>query len=162
MRLNKIMRLKAFAVTRARSPRSRGFRTTVACVLVAAFLSPLTAHAQIPGSEIDLLAQKLIMAESSGRSNAIGDGGKSRGLFQIHKNTWKLLTDRPFKDALNPEINFQIGMKLLHDINERYGKESSIMKIAYTFNTGRFIKSVPSKAKKHPNIIYRDIFSEGE
>lgn len=136
------------------------YKLPSAVLLLALFCS--TAHAELTGTQIDQLASRLMLAESSGRWGAIGDGGNSRGLFQIHKDTWKLLTDRPFSDALDPEVNHFLALKLLHDINLRYGSKATTQKLAYTFNTGKFLKSntLPAWTKRHPNKVYRSIFAE--
>lgn len=51
------------------------------------------------------LMRKIIQCESSFNPNAVGDGGHSRGLVQIHRPSWPNISDA---EAFDPEfaINF--------------------------------------------------------
>jgi membrane-bound lytic murein transglycosylase MltF len=56
-------------------------------VVIIAFASCQKVRAQEVVSErlLDAIAQ----IESSGRADAIGDGGKARGMFQLHRAAWR-------------------------------------------------------------------------
>ena len=36
----------------------------------------------------DALLDRIAMIESSGRADAVGDGGRARGMFQLHEAAW--------------------------------------------------------------------------
>lgn len=59
------------------------------------------------------LMRKIIHCESSGNPNAVGDGGYSFGLVQIHSPSWPDITQ---EQAVDPEfaINF-LAKKLSED-----------------------------------------------
>ena len=69
--------------------------TIVACGAFYAFWYPpceaKTSHTPDVPKYIpfDMLAQALILQESKGNANAVGDNGKSRGWLQIQKAYWK-------------------------------------------------------------------------
>ena len=60
------------------------------------------------------LIEAIILVESGGESNRVGPGGE-RGLMQIGRDTWRVVTDSmygrplPFKKAFDPEVNRQVG-----------------------------------------------------
>lgn len=45
-----------------------------------------------PKLDIDRYVSAVAMVESSGRTNAVGDGGKAVGLHQFHKGTWDMVS----------------------------------------------------------------------
>lgn len=53
-------------------------------VLILIFAIGLSAHGQVTEKFLDAVA----MIESGGRADAIGDGGKARGCFQLHSAAW--------------------------------------------------------------------------
>jgi soluble lytic murein transglycosylase-like protein len=131
-------------------------------IKLAMLMALITAQAwALNSTELDALQQKLIMAESSNNPDAIGDHGKSRGLMQIQKATWKVYSKEPWDKAFDPNINHQVGRHILEDINDSYGDKATEKKIAYTYNTGRYcFGDEPCWPKKHPNKIYREIYSK--
>jgi len=59
-------------------------------------------------TEIEILLDVLACVESSNDPNAVGDGGRALGLYQIHRAYWEdgtrlLGVNWPYRDALNPE-----------------------------------------------------------
>jgi hypothetical protein len=86
--------------------RSKGLRRSLIVVAVASIaLTNALLSSPLYGSEINLSAISQI--ESSGRSSAVGDGGKALGLYQLHAG---IITDfnrlngtqYTHKSALNP------------------------------------------------------------
>ena len=117
----------------------------------------------LSGEEIDLLIPTIIMAESSGNPMSVGDNGKSRGLMQIQKSTWKAMSDLPWDAAFDEGSNVQVGRKILEKINEVYlahGVEADKAHLIYTYNVGRYCwGKLPKWTKNHPNLVYREIYN---
>lgn len=123
-------------------------------------------------AELPALAQKIILAESSGNPRAIGDNGKSRGLMQIQEDTWRRHTTTSWSRAFEPALNYKVGMAELERIVKVYrarGIEPSAAYVVWAYNTGSFIKrSLPKTLKgelhpwtwNHPNLTYRAIYRE--
>ena len=142
--------------------------------IVASLIAILfVCHNAFASVDLDALVPKIIMAESSGDADAIGDNGKARGLMQIQEATWKRYSSFPWADAFNPEKNVQVGRKILEDINNTYqyhcsgspfiyaceSYEADAAHIIYSYNTGRYCYGpLPLWTKNHPNKIYREIF----
>ena len=62
------------------------------------------------------LITKIVRCESSFRSDAIGDGGKSYGLVQIHQPSWPDITK---EQAFDPEFAIEfLAKKLSEDKGE--------------------------------------------
>lgn len=130
-------------------------------LIIAALFLAAPAHAQIAETEIPGLVNIIIKAESSGRPHAIGDKGRSRGLMQIQKPTWRRYTGLSFDRAFDADLNRKIGEKHVRSIIERYGRKASRALVIYTYNTGKFCKGkLPAWTKKHPNDTYRRVFKE--
>lgn len=108
--------------------------------------------------QFNAMVSAVIMAESSGKSHAVGDSGGARGLMQIKKDTWSRYTKIGWENAFNAKINRYVGESILKDITKRYGRNATPAKVIYTYNTGRFVKHIPRWTKRHPNRIYRAIF----
>lgn len=118
-------------------------------------------------AQLDALVPQIIQAESSGNPRAIGDGGKSRGLMQIQKATWRRFSDESWDEAFDPEKNVQVGRAVLEQIcavyQKRMGTHATPAHIVYTYNTGKYcFGELPAWTKKHPNKIYRKILSRKE
>ena len=125
------------------------------------FITPAWA---LTGAELDALVPKIIQAESSGRTWAVGDGGHSRGLMQVSKETWKAYSNYSWEEAFDGDKNVQVGRAILEDINEKYGNRATVKLVIFSYNTGRFVKDesdLPAWTLKHPNRIYRRIFNAG-
>lgn len=151
------MRLKALAVSVA---------------LIIAF-SGLANASGMTEAQIPALVQTIIMAESSGNTNAVGDGGAARGLCQIQKATWQRYTSEPWEKAFTPEVNKNVCAAILRDIIRTYrarGVEPSAAYVIWTYNTGSYIKHYLPKTDKHgrphpwtvnhPNRIYRQVYRD--
>lgn len=111
--------------------------------------------------DLNLLQEKIVMAESSGRPHAIGDHGKARGLMQLQRATWERFSDDPWREAFHPGKNLAAGRAYLKHILKVYGKKATKARVLYTYNTGRFCYgNLPKWTKRHPNKIYRRIFNE--
>ena len=57
----------------------------------------------------------LIVVESGGDPNAVGDHGKARGILQIHKACWQdgtqeLGVDWPYEDVWDPEKSIPVHL----------------------------------------------------
>lgn len=141
--------------------------------LAAACLCLFFASPAFAAIDLNLLAEKIVAAESSGNPRAIGDGGKSRGLMQIQEPTWKRHTSLSFDKAFDPELNKRVGTAILEGIVKEYrrrGVEPSAAYVVWTYNTGSFVKrSLPKLNKQgkphpwtinHPNLVYRSIYQD--
>lgn len=122
-----------------------------------------SAEARLSGAELDALVPVIITAESSGNPKAVGDGGKARGLMQIQKATWKRFSGYPWDDAFDENKNVQVGQAILERINEEYGDKATRARVIFTYNTGRYaFGDLPNWTKRHPNNVYRKIFTEAK
>lgn len=142
-----------------------------AIVVLAVFFAAPAYAAGWTDADVHAFADRIVMAESSGNPNAQGDGGKSRGLMQLTQGTWEMNTTAPWSRAFEPALNRQIGEKEIRRIVNIYrsrGIEPSAAHVAWTYNTGSFIKrSIPRTDRhgkphpwtvSHPNRIYRSIY----
>lgn len=91
------------------------------------------------------LALALVQRESNFNPNAIGDSGKSFGLFQIHT------PDHPgYKGGLNPEANAEYGLNLLKSHLDRYGGDIDKALWAYNAGSGNLQKGIlPASTKAY-------------
>lgn len=142
---------------------------TIYCMLIFSVMLTTQAHA-LTSLELDALVPVIVQAESSGRPDAVGDGGKARGLMQIQEATWKSMSKYPWDDAFDPNKNVQVGRAILEKINQSYmdfltvsirGVYADKQHILYTYNCGKYrFGELPKWTKNHPNRIYRRIFNE--
>lgn len=65
----------------------------------------------------------LVESESAFQIDAIGDSGRSIGLMQINKPNW----DRYGLDAELPFDNIEIGVRMIHELTEKYGEMDAIV-----------------------------------
>lgn len=65
--------------------------TTKALWIIAVIVTCALASCQVVRGQVitDRLLDAIAQIESSGRANAIGDGGKARGMFQLHRAAWE-------------------------------------------------------------------------
>ena len=69
----------------------------------------------------------MIATESNFKPGAIGDGGESYGLMQIHPKWHGERMERlGVTDLLNPEQNVTVGMDYLAELLEKYSLESAL------------------------------------
>ena len=116
----------------------------------------LSAESQVM-INLESLQAKIIQAESSGRAGAVGDRGQSRGLMQIQKATWERHTDLSWDLAFDPRMSKMVGMRVLRGIRDHYGKRATPALISLSYNTGKWYKTIPTWALRHPNMIYRSL-----
>ena len=109
---------------------------------------------------LDRLVEKIISAESSGRSWLSGDHGRSRGLMQIQRANWQKYTTESWDRAFEPALNKMVGTSMVREIVKKYGTRANEALVVYTYNTGKFCTGdLPEWTKRHPNDIYRRIFN---
>ena len=91
------------------------FRGVLILFVIAAILVGCAFKCKSEGISEEFL-DKLALLESGNNPNAIGDGGKSRGLFQMKLEAWLEvseyfqsigLTVHPFSQAFNPVVSRQ-------------------------------------------------------
>ena len=91
------------------------------------------------------LALALVERESGFNPNAIGDSGKSFGLFQIHSPSHP-----NYKGGLNPEANIEYGLNLLKGHLDRYGGDIDKALWAYNAGAGNLQKGIlPASTKSY-------------
>lgn len=133
-------------------------------ILVLMLLLTPPAHAFVSEMEFEALIPKIIMAESSGNPQAIGDKGQARGLMQIQRATWERFSKRPWREAFNPLENVRTGRAILSHIEFCYAatwgeRRTTPAHLVYTYNTGEYcFGPIPPWTRRHPNAIYRRIF----
>lgn len=140
-------------------PVFQGARLVLAILAMA--LLPLNAFAAVSEAQIPQIVQTIIMAESSNRPHVVGDGGKARGLMQIQRATWERYTTEPWSKAFDRDTNRQVGERIVRDLIRSYGKDATVAKVIFTYNTGkRWPKKFPAWTLKHPNNTYRAVFQQ--
>lgn len=135
----------------------------VATIAALFFLASSSALAAVSDAQVDSIVRTIIAAESSGRAWVVGDGGKARGLMQIQRETWERYTGESWDRAFEPALNKAVGTKIVRDIAKRYGSRATAARIIFTYNTGRWAKeeTLPSWTRRHPNNVYREVFTKG-
>ncbi|MEN6428729.1 MAG: hypothetical protein ABFE13_25555 [Phycisphaerales bacterium] len=118
--------------------------------------SPPPATAADP-NDIERLLDVIARIESHCDPNAVGDGGRALGAYQIHRVYWKdgtelLGVDWPHRDATDPKkARRVVKAYLLH-----YGKGKSLLDMARIHNGG------PHGHKKEATLCYaRKILADG-
>lgn len=135
--------------------------SSLSVLLMHGTLFVAVAKAELSSQELGRLIEKIILAESSGRSGLVGDYGRSRGLMQIQKANWQKYTSESWDRAFEPTLNKAVGTSIVKDIAKKYGARANRGLIVYTYNTGKFCKGeLPEWTKRHPNDIYRGIYGE--
>ncbi len=127
-------------------------------VLMPARLAAAPAlAAAVDPSGIERLLDAIVRIESHGDPNAIGDGGRALGAYQIHRGYWKdgtelLGVDWPHRDAADPKKSRRVVKAyLLH-----YGKGKSLLEMARIHNGG------PRGCEKKGTLPYvRKILADG-
>jgi hypothetical protein len=109
-------------------------------VLVPAWFAAASASAAtVNPNDIERLLDAIARIESRCDPNAVGDGGRALGAYQIHRVYWedgtKLLgVDLPHRDATNPKkARRVVNAYLLH-----YGKGKSLLEMARIHNGGPY------------------------
>jgi len=112
---------------------------------------------QADPDRINLLLDAIAEMESGNNPNALGDGGKASGLYQIHRVYWEdgtalLGVDWPYRDATDPKkARRVVKTYLLH-----YGNGKSLIEMARIHNGG------PCGYRKKATLCYaRKILADG-
>lgn len=106
---------------------------------------------------ITMLLPLLAQIESSNNPNAIGDGGRAIGLYQIHNVYWTdgieyMKVDWPYKRAYDPKYAEQVVRSYLTRYGKHYervtGKKATLEVLARIHNGG------PNGWKKKATLKY--------
>ena len=127
-------------------------------VLMPAWFAAASAQAAAADpSDIEQLLDAIARIESRCNPNAIGDGGRALGAYQIHRVYWEdgtelLGVDWPHRDATDPKkARRVVRAYLLH-----YGKGRSLIEMARIHNGG------PCGYRKKVTLCYaRKILADG-
>jgi len=127
-------------------------------VLVPAWFAAASAHAAVVDSnDIERLLDAIARIESRCDPDAVGDGGRALGAYQIHRVYWEdgtrfLGVDWPHRDATDPKkARRVVKAYLLH-----YGNGKSLIEMARIHNGG------PCGYKKKATVCYaRKILADG-
>jgi len=133
-------------------------RTLCLVVLVPAWSSVAsTQAAAVNPNDVERLLDAIARIESHGNPNAVGDGGRALGVFQIHRAYWEEGTELlgvnwPHRDATDPKkARRVVKAYLLH-----YGQGKSLLEMARIHNGG------PRGDKKKATLPYaRKILADG-
>ena len=127
-------------------------------VLAPAWFAAVSAQAAATDpNDIERLLDAIARIESHYDSNAVGDGGRALGAYQIHRVYWEegtafLGVDWPHRDATDPKkARRVVKAYLLH-----YGNGKSLIEMARIHNGG------PCGYKKKATLCYaRKILAAG-
>ena len=121
-------------------------------VLMPAWVAAASAAAVDPNN-IERLLDAIARIESHGNPNAVGDGGRALGVYQIHRAYWEdgtalLGVNWPHRDATDPKkARRVVKAYLLH-----YGRGKSLLEMARIHMAGR------TGTKKRPPCATRERF----
>jgi len=127
-------------------------------VLMPAWLAAASAPpAAVEPNDFERLLDAIARIESQGDPNAVGDGGRALGAYQIHRTYWQdgtelLGVDWPYRDATDSKkARRVVKAYLLH-----YGKGKSLIEMARIHNGG------PHGGRKKATLPYaRKILVDG-
>ena len=127
------------------------------CLFVSFCLfSPLTLFAKKPDNKaIERILDAIAEIESKNKLQAIGDGGKAIGAYQIHRSYWQdgtrfLKVNWDYSFAFDPvKSRMVVKAYLLH-----YGKGKTLIDMARIHNGG------PNGLKKNSTLAYARKISE--
>jgi hypothetical protein len=132
-------------------------KLSVLCLVVFMPVWFASASAAVKPNDIERLLGAITRIESQCIHNAVGDGGRALGVYQIHFAYWKdgtkfLGVDWPHRDATDPKkARRVVKAYLLH-----YGKGKSLVDMARIHNGG------PCGYRKKATLPYaRKILTEG-
>ncbi|HSR51691.1 MAG TPA: lytic transglycosylase domain-containing protein [Acidobacteriota bacterium] len=99
----------------------------------------------------------VIHAESRGDASVIGDGGRARGLTQIHWTTAQLYGDVTPEELLDPAVNIRFSFRHFHYLLKRY--KGNFPLALYGWNRGpgtvdRLIRYGHSPANHYGRKVY--------
>jgi hypothetical protein len=127
-------------------------------VLMPAWVAAASASAAaVEPNDFERLLDAIVCIESHCDPNAVGDGGRALGAYQIHRAYWQDGTelvgvDWPHRDAADPKkARRVVKAYLLH-----YGRGKSLLEMARIHNGG------PHGDKKKATLPYaRKILADG-
>jgi len=130
------------------------------CLVVlvpACFAAASASAAAVDRNDLERLLDVIARIESHCDPNAVGDGGRALGAYQIHRVYWEdgtqlLCVDWPHRDAIDPKkARRVVKAYLLH-----YGKGKSLLDMARIHNGG------PHGCRKKATLPYaRKILADG-
>ncbi len=106
-------------------------------VAVCLLASVQAARAGDEENRIERLLDAIAQVESRSDRNAVGDGGRAIGVYQIHRCYWQdgtriLGIDWPYEDAADPAKARQVVRAYLR----HYGRDRSLLDMARIHNGG--------------------------
>lgn len=121
-------------------------------ILFSLFTSILGAQ-PIDNKQFRKFLSILANVESGGKTNAVGDGGKAIGIYQIHYSYWKDATDfnKSIKGKYEDCFNLEYAGKIVNNYIVRYCKSNSYEDWARLHNGGWNYKNKTGKAKENLN-----------
>lgn len=137
---------------------------TIIIVGLAAFLIAAgVGHcAPAAGFDMERLVDTIIQAESGGDAHAIGDGGRARGLGQLHRSVWSKFAgeNEPWSKAFDPKINRSVTSLRVFDITYRHSFTDPA-RVAWLYNCGEpCALSFSDWKKSQPNLTYKTLYEK--
>lgn len=82
------------------------------------------------------IVKAIIVEESGGNPNAVGDGGESIGLMQIQpKHHQKRMEELGIVSLFDPQENVILGCAILSDLYDKYGNYEDALSVYNSGNT---------------------------
>jgi soluble lytic murein transglycosylase-like protein len=82
------------------------------------------------------IVKAIIVEESGGNPNAVGDNGESIGLMQIQpKNHQKRMEELGIVSLFDPQENVILGCSILSDLYDKYGNYEDALSVYNSGNT---------------------------
>lgn len=82
------------------------------------------------------IVKAIIVEESGGNPNAVGDGGESIGLMQIQpKHHKKKMEELGIVSLFDPQENVILGCSILSDLYDKYGNYEDALSVYNSGNT---------------------------
>lgn len=82
------------------------------------------------------IVKAIIMEESGGNPDAVGDGGESIGLMQIQpKHHQKRMEELGIVSLFDPQENVILGCSILSDLYDKYGNYEDALSVYNSGNT---------------------------
>lgn len=121
-------------------------------IILSLFLLNFNSFAST-NDDFKLFLKILARVESGGKTNAIGDGGKAIGIYQIHYSYWKDAIDfnKSIKGKYEDCFNSEYAGKIVNNYILRYCKSNSYEDWARLHNGGWNHKNKTGKAKENLN-----------
>jgi spore coat protein CotH len=126
----------------------RAGECTILALLIC--INPLAVRArEADRDDIELLLDAIAQVESRNNSDAIGDGGHARGMYQLHRTYWREGT-RILKVKWDYNLAFEAekSRRVVRAYILHYGRGKSLMDMARIHNCG------PNGYKKKDTLPY--------